>query len=213
MEIKLTKKDLWLSVLAGEIVAWLSLPTLKNLKLLDALAGWGIGLISFSIFWAIFVPVMAVLGLLIFYYFAKYKQNIGFFQFSKYAVAGTVNTVLNAGVYNLLIYTTNISSGLAIDMFFVIAFVIAVINSFIWNKFWVFEEKRMETMGQEAFQFFAVSAVVAIVNTAILHVIINIIGAPYGIDPKLWANIALALTIITAFLGNFFGYKFIVFKK
>jgi hypothetical protein len=34
-----------------------------------------------------------------------------------------------------------------------------------------------------------------------------------GIDPKVWANIALASTIITAFFGNFFGYKFIVFKK
>ena len=49
--------------------------------------------------------------------------------------------------------------------------------------------------------------------SAIFHLIINIIGAPAGIDPKLWANVALALTIITAFLGNFFGYKFIVFKK
>ena len=34
MEIKYTKKDFWLAILAGEIVVWLSLPTLKNIKIL-----------------------------------------------------------------------------------------------------------------------------------------------------------------------------------
>ena len=44
MEIEYTKKDFWLAILAGEIAAWLSLPTLKNIKILELLAKWGIGL-------------------------------------------------------------------------------------------------------------------------------------------------------------------------
>jgi len=51
IEIKLTKKDFWLAILAGEASAWLSLPILKNLKIFDILAERGINAVSFSVFW------------------------------------------------------------------------------------------------------------------------------------------------------------------
>lgn len=213
MEIKYTKKDFWLAILAGEIVAWLSLPTLKNIKILGLLAEWGIGLKLFVIFWAFFVPVGAVLGLYLFYSAAKYKNKMGFLQMGKYGVIGVLNTLLNAGIYNVLIFITNITIGLWVDVFFVIAFVITVINSYIWNRYWAFEENKTRVVGKEAFQFFFVSTAVAVVNIGILHILINVIGAPESIDLKIWANIALIFTIVTAFLGNFFGYKFIVFKR
>jgi len=213
MEIKYTKKDFWLAILAGEIVAWLSLPTLKNLKILDILTAREISLTDFVIFGAIFIPLGAIIGLGAFYFLAKYKNRIGFFQLGKYGVIGVLNTLLSAGIYNFLIFITNIASGLTVDLFFIVAFVITVTNSFFWNRYWTFEEKGMETVGKEAFQFFFVSGIVAVINIGILHIIVNVIGAPSGIDLKIWANIALALTIITAFFGNFFGYKFLVFKK
>lgn len=213
MEMKYTKKDFVLAILAGEIITWLSLPTLKNLELLSILSGWGIEFNRFIIFWVFFMPAGAILGLGAFYALAKIKNRIGFFQLGKYGVIGVLNTFLNAGIYNLLIFVTNTATGFILDMFFVIAFVITVINSFFWNKYWSFEEKQAETLRQEAINFFDVSAAVAAINMIILHIIVNTIGAPANIDPKIWANIALAFTIITAFLGNFFGYKFIVFKK
>jgi len=213
MEIKYTKKDFWLAILAGEIVVWLSLPTLKNIKILGLLAKWGIGLKLFMIFWAFFIPVGAILGLYLFYLIAKHKNKIGFLQMGKYGIIGVLNTLLNAGIYNFLIFITNIASGFTVDSFFVVAFIIAVINSFFWNRYWAFEQIGTETVSKDAFQFFFVSTVVAVINFVILHIIVNVIGAPMGIDPKVWANIALASTIITAFFGNFFGYKFIVFKK
>ena len=213
MEIKYTKKDFWLAILAGEIVVWLSLPTLKNIKILELLAKWGIGLKLFMVFWAFFVPAGAILGLYLFYLIAKYKNKIGFLQLGKYGVIGVLNTFLNAGIYNFLIFITNIASGFTVDSFFVVAFVLAVTNSFFWNRYWTFEKTGTETVGKDAFQFFFVSTVVAVINIGILHTIVNIIGAPANIDLKIWANIALFFTIITAFFGNFFGYKFLVFKK
>lgn len=213
MEINYTKKDFWLAVLAGEIIAWLSLPTLKNIKILELLANWGIGLKPFMVFWAFFIPAGAVLGFYLFYLIAKYKNKIGFFQVGKYGIIGVLNTSLNAGIYNFLIFITNIASGFTVNLFFIAAFVVTVTNSFFWNRHWTFERMGTETVGKDAFQFFFVSIVVAVINIGILHIIVNIIGAPIGIDLKIWANIALALTIITAFFGNFFGYKFLVFKK
>ncbi|MDP3003963.1 MAG: GtrA family protein [Candidatus Azambacteria bacterium] len=213
MEIKYTKKDFWLAILAGEIVAWLSLPTLKNIKILELLVKWGIGLKLFVVFWAFFVPAGAILGLYLFYLAAKHKNKVGFLQMGKYGVIGVLNTLLNAGIYNFLIFITNIASGFTVDLFFIAAFVITVTNSFLWNRYWAFEQIGTETVSKDAFQFFFVSTVVAVINIGILHIIVNVIGAPANIDLKIWANIALALTIITSFFGNFFGYKFIVFKK
>ncbi len=130
----------------------------------------------------------------------------------KYGVIGVLNTLLNAGVFNLLIALTGIAVGLTLDSFLIIAFIIAVINSYFWNKYWAFGSTSVQ-IGGEATRFFAVSAVVALVNAGILHLIVNIIGAPHGVDPKIWANFGLAVTIISAFFGNFFSYKFFVFKK
>ncbi len=208
-----SKKDFWLSILTGEITAWLSLPVLKNLKILSFLAGKGISLSVFIAAWAILAPLGAALLLYFFYLAAKIKNRIGLFQMGKYGVIGLLNTFLNAGIYNGLIFLTNIAAGFSVDLFFAVAFIITVVNSFFWNKYWAFGEKGAERTAGEAVQFFAVSAVVAIVNIAILHIIINVIGAPSGIDPKIWANVGLAITIVVAFFGNFFGYKFLVFKK
>lgn len=213
MEINYSRRDFYLVILAGELVAWLSLPTLKNIQALDILAKWGIELKVFVVFWAFFIPVCAFLGLGLFYLLAKIKNRVGFFQLGKYGVIGVLNTLLNAGIYNFLIFATNIASGITVDLFFVVAFIITVTNSFFWNRQWAFSGTGTETVSKDTFQFFLISTLVAIVNMGILHIIINVIGTPAGIDLKIWANIALAFTIITAFFGNFFGYKFIVFKK
>lgn len=209
--IKLRRKDFWLAILAGEASAWLSLPILKNLKIFDILSERGIGAIGFSVFWIIFIPIGAISGLYFFYLLAKYKNRVGFFQLGKYGIIGVLNTTLNAGIYNFFIFITDIASGLTVDLFFVTAFIITVANSFFWNKFWSFEEREMENIKTEAVKFFSVSTAVAAINAVILHTIVNVIGAPVGVDPKIWANVALGFTIITAFLGNFFSYKYIVF--
>jgi|SRR3989338_2323209 len=213
MEIKIYKKDFWLAILAGEIVAWLSLPTLKNIKIIDILYSFGINFNLFLSIWVIFVPLGAIGGLGAFYLIARIKQRIGFFQLGKYGVIGVLNTFLNAGVFNLLIFLTNISTGLIVDSFFVVAFVVTLMNSFLWNKFWAFEERKIENIKKEMLQFSGISAGVALINIAILHTVVNIIGAPIGIDSKIWANVGLVFTIIVAFSGNFFSYKYIVFKK
>ncbi|MEK7197970.1 MAG: GtrA family protein, partial [Patescibacteria group bacterium] len=212
MNIKITKKDFLLAVLAGELAAWLSFPVLKNLKVFNMLAERGIDAIGFSVFWILFVPAGAIAGLGFFYFLAKYKDRVGFFELGKYGIIGVLNTMLNAGAYNLLIFITNIASGITLDIFFIAAFIVTVVNSFFWNKFWSFAEKNIENIKKEAIQFFGISAAVALINAVILHIIVNIIGAPSGVEPKIWANVALGFTIITAFLGNFFSYKYIVFS-
>lgn len=210
-EIIFKKRDFWLAILSGELVAWLSWPVLKNLKILDILAGLGIGTLWFSAFWSLFVPAGAVLALYLFFILARSKNRPGFFQLGKYGVTGVLNTFMDGGIFNLLVLITAIAVGWWVIIFRVISFGVTIVNSFFWNKFWSFEAAG-ET-GAQAVRFFSVSVSVALINLGIFALLVNVIGAPAGIEPKIWANISLALTIITAFLGNFFGFKFIVFKK
>ncbi len=211
-EIQFAKKDFWLAILAGEATAWLSFPVLKNLKVFHIFSRFRISAAGFSVFWIFFVPIGAITILYIFYFLAKHKNRAGIWELGKYGVSGVLNTMLNAGIYNFLIFITDISKGVAVDLFIVLAFIGTVTNSFFWNKYWSFGERDTKTISNEAIKFFSISAAVAVINTGIIQLIVNVIGAPAGFDPKIWANIALALTIITAFFGNFFSYKYIVFS-
>lgn len=210
-EITFKKRDFWLAILGGEFVAGLSWPVLKNLKVLDILSGLKAGILGFSIFWAFFVPASAVFALYLFFLLARSKNKPGFFQLGKYGVVGALNTFMDGGIFNLLVLLTAIAVGWWVIIFRVISFGVTIVNSFFWNKFWSFEAAG-ET-GVQAVRFFSVSVTVALINLGIFALLVNFVGAPAGIEPKIWANISLALTIITAFLGNFFGFKFIVFKK
>src|SRR3989344_3315849 len=169
MDIKIRKKDLFLAGLAGELAVLLSFPILKNLQIFYILAKAGINTVGFSVFWILLVPTGAMAALYFFYFLAKYKNHIGFFELGKYGIIGVLNTMLNAGIYNFLIFITDIASGFTIDIFFVVAFIATVTNSFFWNKFWTFTEKKIENIKREAVQFFIISAIVTMINAAILH--------------------------------------------
>jgi len=132
-------------------------------------------------------------------------------QFLRYGLIGVYNTVVNFAIFNALIWLTGISTGLPVIGFSLIAFVIVIIQSFFINKKWVF--KNTEGSHRRQFTaFFLVSGLVALFNLGLIQIIVNVIGAPEGVSTHLWANVALLITIITSVIGNFLGYKLIVFR-
>lgn len=207
-----SKSDFWKAFLAGEGIALLSLPIIKNLSAIDFLAGKEINLTLILIAWLLFLPFITVLGLYLVYHLSFFKK-LTVFQIGKYGIIGVLNTVLHAGIFNSLILVTDIAKGFLVIVYFIIAFIITVTNSFIWNKFWTFTAGDTSRGKKEYVKFFTVTAIVSLVYAFLMHVLINIIGAPTGINDKVWANISLVLLIPLAFLGNFFGYRLIVFKK
>jgi len=139
------------------------------------------------------------------------KRILGW-KFTRYGLVGILNFLLSVGIFNFFIWITGITRGIEISVFSAITFAIVVTHSFFWNKFIVFQSKEVSHR-REYIMFFLVSGTVAVVNVGIISLLVNVIGAPLGISEKLWANIALFITIPVAILGNFFGYKLIVFKE
>lgn len=134
-------------------------------------------------------------------------------KFTRYGLVGVLNTVLSLSIFNLFLWISGITEGIEITFFSMITFAIVVTHSFFWNKFLVFKVKDKETARREYILFFSVSSTVALLNVAIISFLVNGIGAPAGITPKLWANIAVLMTIPVSVLGNFFGYKLLVFRE
>jgi len=205
------KNDAYFIAGMGFVTALLLLPVLRNLNIPMLLARFGLPVIPLTIIFVLIAPI----GLLTLAYLLVSLpfQHTSAAQLSRYAVIGCFNVALNAAIFNSLILISGISIGPMVTLFAVVTFVIVVTQSFFWSAFWTFRNMSTENRRYQYVRFFAVSSVVTIVNIGIIQVMVNVIGAPYGIPTALWANIALLCTIFTALLGNFLGYKRLVFAR
>jgi len=135
------------------------------------------------------------------------------YQFFKFAVTGIINTVVDFGVLNLLILASDKSSGVYFSIFKGISFTAAVMNSYFFNRFWTFKDRQEKNPGAQFGKFILISLIGFGVNVGVASLIVNVIGAQFGIGEHLWANIGAISATAVSWVWNFTGYKFWAFKK
>jgi len=209
------KTDLISALIIGEMVAWLAFTILKTLefdtviyKTMTDILGWKIHL---GLLLAVTVPIAAAICLYITSLLGKKFPVI--FQAGKFVTVGISNTLIDWGVLNLQILLTGITAGLFYPVFKGVSFLVAIINSFLWNKFWTFKKGETEKTGTEFLQFLIISAVGFGINVGIASLVVNLIGPQAGISPKVWATVGALIATMFSMIWNFLGYKFIVFKR
>ena len=144
------------------------------------------------------------------------KNLVLYLQAGKFVLVGILNTLIDFGVLNLLMFATGIASGLWFSVFKGISFLAAVINSYILNRIWTFKGVGQENKGKEFLQFFVVSCVGFSINVGIASLVVNVIAGHFiffGFSPKIWANVGALAATGCSMVWNFIGYKFFVFKK
>ena len=194
------KVDIIVALVIGELIALLSFGILKNLELDAKLLYW---------LWPIFLPVFCLFCL----WFARILSKIipAIWQISKFVLVGVLNTVIDLGILNLLMWQSGIVSGLLYSIFKGISFIAATSNSYFWNKFWTFDSKK--AAGKKEFtQFFLISAIGFLINVGVASLIVNAVGPQFGLSVKIWANVGAIAATFVGMTWNFIGYKFIVFK-
>lgn len=211
----MSKRDYYLSFLAGFLIGLLFLPILKAAKpdLYD----------KFSFFIIPFFFLGTPFGLAIVHMISR--KIAVFWQLGKFGVTGVLNVCVDLGVLSLLIFISTsylqiepknvIFSGISFLTFYSvyksISFIVANINSYFWNKYWTFhQEEKKKT---EFFQFFIVSVVGFIVNVVSASTVFKFIPPVAGLSYEQWALISAIIGSIAGLAWNFLGYKFIVFKK
>lgn len=201
----ITKKDYLLVSIIGFLFGLLLLPILNNLK--------------FSFLEVNFKnALLVVIGFIIFANFALWLTSLlsclfpVLLQIAKFVAVGGLNTLLDLGILNTLIFLSGIAVGWWYSIFKGISFIAAVINSYFWNKHWTFGVGGTASV-KEFSQFFVVSLVGFGINISLASFVVNVIGSPENISLERWANIGAFATTIVSLIWNFLGYKFIVFKR
>lgn len=183
------------------------------------LVGWLVLIPAVNVGYPVTVPLAAasVIGFTLFAPFALFiLKQLGrvwpvFEQFGKFAAVGTLNTLLDLGALNALIFITGLARGAPFVGFKAVSFLVASTNSYFWNKFWTFESKAPIALGEYT-RFLLFTLVGTFLNVGVASLIVNVLGAPAGVGEKLWANAGALIAVFTSFLWNFLAYRKIVFK-
>ena len=203
----LKKTDVLLAFVIGSISALIIVLIAKNLVV--EIPAIEIALQFKNIFILAF-PLACGAFLIASYYISRIISVV--YQFAKFMLVGGLNFMIDMGVLNFLIFYTGISAGLTQSAFKGFSFIVAVINSFVWNKFWTFGRTKTRTVGKEFFQFLLVSTIGFIINVGVDYVLVNMIYPFGGLQAKSWAQFSAMIAAIVALFWNFVGYKFIVFE-
>lgn len=202
------KMDILVAIIIGEICAWLVIPIAKNLNL--SVSGFDLKMILPWI-----LPLLSAIGILVAWQVAKLIKVI--YQFAKFVLVGILNTFIDWGVLNLLIFFTGQAAGVYYIIFKSLSFIVSNANSYFWNRFWVFQKTGsvLGGNGTKSFlQFFLVSAGGFLLNVGSASLIV-FLGLKYNwaIEGNYLANLGAFVGTILGLLWNFLGYKLIVFKK
>jgi len=166
--------------------------------------------LNFRYHFIIAIPLLWVAIIIASYHVSRIAPV--FYQFSKFIIVGSLNFLIDMGILNFLIFYTGISAGPEQSAFKGFSFIAAVLNSYVWNKFWTFRHSAKRTLGKEFFQFFVVSTVGFFINVGADYFFVNVIHSLGGIPVKSWAQFSAMIAAIIALFWNFIGYKFIVFE-
>lgn len=119
-------------------------------------------------------------------------------KFIKFGFVGIINTGLNFLVYNILLFF-----GVDFIVANTIGFCIGMINSFIWNNYWVFKTKSKSPKIMIKF------IIVNLILLGIANLLLFIFVKEFGIEER----IAQVLVVVINMLINFVASKFWTFKE
>jgi putative flippase GtrA len=161
--------------------------------------------VAIFLFFLLIAPLALYIAKLLTKWFA------GIYQFAQFAAVGTLNSFIDVGILNLETFffgSAGVSTGM-FALFKAVSFLFATTNSFVWNKYWTFGASEKPKAG-EVGGFYAVAVIGWVLNVG-AATLVKVAGPA---DSHVWVNIIAPLAgVLASFLWDFFGYKYLVFKK
>ena len=133
-------------------------------------------------------------------------------RFLRFAVVGAIGAVVDFGILNLLL-----ALGASYLISATVSFIAAVLNNFIWNRYWTYPDSRSKSISQQLTQFAVINVIGIGIRIPLLAVLENFlikqanIYVPNGFwfftAEKLAQNIGLVIAILVVMLWNFFANR------
>jgi len=141
--------------------------------------------------------------------FTSKKERI---RFLKFAFVGVTGTIVDFGIMNLM----SLVFGLPLVWAQAISFTIAVINNFLWNRFWTYPDSRSKAAHHQLIQFFMINLVGIAIRTPLIpwldKIILNVLNNMQFNLPLtnsvISQNPALAIVIGVVMLWNYFANRY-----
>jgi len=194
------RRDLLLSLAAAFLIALYLLPTLINTNLIFKIP-------QPLLLLFVALPILTPIAIFIAWYIAK--KNKLLWQLAKFALVGVLNTAIDFGILNFFIGMTGVASGAGIILINTTSFSTALVNSYFWNRDWVFGQTKKSNF----LTFMLVTLIGLSINTGVVYILTTYIQPILVTSPTLWANLAKVAATVLSLIWNFTGYKLIVFKK
>lgn len=133
-------------------------------------------------------------------------------RFLKFSFVGFTGSVVDFGVLNLLRLVFNLPLVWAQG----ISFVCAVINNFLWNRYWTYPESRSKAAPKQLIQFFVINTIGILIRTPLVPWFDNLlmrflIDSDFNLPIKnnvLSQNLALAGSILIVTFWNYFANRY-----
>ena len=126
----------------------------------------------------------------------------------KFSLVGSMNSLVDFFVLNLLSYLTGFNKGIFAAIFSAIASLTANVNSYHFNKKWTFKTHDKKTSFK---RFIIVGAFGASINIVVVYFLTTAVHQTYYSD-IIWLNVSKIIATFFVMLFNYYGYKKYVFK-
>jgi putative flippase GtrA len=144
-------------------------------------------------------------------------------RFLKFAFVGVIGTIVDLGLSNILMkfvfHVSKENAGTPVLIASTIGFTMAVINNFIWNRYWTYPDSRSHPIMLQLGQFFLVNTGGLLIRVVILSLLTVPFAALIGSLPQsmlnslslskdtqalLGGDMALLMSITVVMMWNFF---------
>ena len=131
-------------------------------------------------------------------------------QLLRFAVVGLMNTLIDFGVLNGLLWLDGYSIGWQLFVYNALAFSAANGNSYLLNKWWTFGDSRPVSSGQVGL-FFFLTLVGMTINSSIVFFLTTSSWFPQTVAASIWVNLAKVVATLASMIWNYCSYRWWVF--
>lgn len=131
-------------------------------------------------------------------------------QLLKFGATGLLNTLIDFGVFNLLVAVTGITSGWQVGAINAIALAVAATNSYIFNRRWTFNTEPQK-LNNRVFRFIMATLVGMFINSSIVAAV-SALAVQVPVSAIIILNGGKVAAAAVSSTWNFLSYRNWVFK-
>ncbi|OEU53549.1 MAG: hypothetical protein BA871_07090 [Desulfuromonadales bacterium C00003096] len=132
-------------------------------------------------------------------------------QFARFAMVGVLNTLIDFGALNGLLWLNGYPVGWQLFLYNALAFTLASGNSYLLNKRWTFNDVRPATLSQVGL-FFLLTSFGLLINCTVVYLLTFPGWAPLAVSTVVWINLSKVAATLASLIWNFCSYRWWVFR-